>query len=363
LAQIACLSAGVPSTAVYLVSPARMARMPASLMLSGVSKSGSPAPRPMTSRPAALSSRAFWVTAMVGDGLMRDRRWAMKDMAGLPRKVCEKAARPYPQAGGRASRSRFPQRSGGRGAGPAAILPVYPGSGVSVSPMVPVEELADLAFTLALGALFALGLMLYAMAHDLRPTKAAKDSGDASRRKLRRTLDALDHPSHHDVRIVDQQGRIVRVEHLVCLPASVVLVGLAAKEAQGELVGSEYHRHWRISRGGRTTTCVNPLLELEPLARAFRRRFPLVRIRAVVVFPDGISFPEGPPRGAVRVSEFDRRINEMLKVDGIRSRAVAAAWPQIDALVASSRARIDRARKTGRISGRARAAAAQAGRR
>ena len=41
-------------------------------MLSGVSKSGSPAPRPMTSRPAAFSSRALSVTAMVADGLMRD---------------------------------------------------------------------------------------------------------------------------------------------------------------------------------------------------------------------------------------------------------------------------------------------------
>src|SRR6185437_7888714 len=50
------------------------------MMCIGVSKSGSPAPRPMTSRPAALSSAALVVTAMVGDGLMRDRRWARKDM-------------------------------------------------------------------------------------------------------------------------------------------------------------------------------------------------------------------------------------------------------------------------------------------
>src|SRR6267142_706054 len=41
------------------------------LMLAGVSKSGSPAPRPMTLRPAALSSRALSVTAMVADGFTR----------------------------------------------------------------------------------------------------------------------------------------------------------------------------------------------------------------------------------------------------------------------------------------------------
>src|ERR1700722_13415734 len=61
----------MPSTAVYLVLPASMARMAASLILAGVSKSGSPAPRPMTLRPAALSTRALSVTAMVADGFTR----------------------------------------------------------------------------------------------------------------------------------------------------------------------------------------------------------------------------------------------------------------------------------------------------
>ena len=67
---IAFLSAGVPSTAVYFVSPDFIAFIAALLMLSGVSKSGSPAPKPITSFPAALSSLAFWVTAIVGEGLI-----------------------------------------------------------------------------------------------------------------------------------------------------------------------------------------------------------------------------------------------------------------------------------------------------
>src|SRR5258705_333620 len=48
----------MPSTLVYLDDrPSRIALMAASLMFSGVSKSGSPAPRPMTSRPASLPTR------------------------------------------------------------------------------------------------------------------------------------------------------------------------------------------------------------------------------------------------------------------------------------------------------------------
>src|SRR5665647_2733014 len=69
--MIASFSSGMPPTSVYLVLPASMAWIAASLMLAGVSKSGSPAPRPMTLRPAALSARALSVTAMVADGFTR----------------------------------------------------------------------------------------------------------------------------------------------------------------------------------------------------------------------------------------------------------------------------------------------------
>src|SRR5258705_357376 len=51
----------MPSTLVYLVLPSRMALIAASLMLSGVSKSGSPAARPMMSRPAAFGREGMSV--------------------------------------------------------------------------------------------------------------------------------------------------------------------------------------------------------------------------------------------------------------------------------------------------------------
>ena len=81
LSATARRSAGVPATSVYFVSPASMARIAASLMLRGVSKSGSPADSPITSRPAAFSARALVVIAIVWLGLMRSRRAAMRLMA------------------------------------------------------------------------------------------------------------------------------------------------------------------------------------------------------------------------------------------------------------------------------------------
>src|SRR5215472_7526158 len=63
-------SGRMPSVAVYFVAPESIAFCAARRMNSGVSKSGSPAPRSSTSRPAAFSARARLATASVADSLM-----------------------------------------------------------------------------------------------------------------------------------------------------------------------------------------------------------------------------------------------------------------------------------------------------
>src|SRR4030088_3309232 len=71
---------GIPDTGVYLVSPRSIAAIAAFLMLSGVSKSGSPVDSETISRPAFLRSRAFCVTAIVAEGFTRKRASARKDI-------------------------------------------------------------------------------------------------------------------------------------------------------------------------------------------------------------------------------------------------------------------------------------------
>ena len=58
----------MPATGVYRVMPASMANFPASLMYSGVQKSGSPALKPMTSMPSCLSFLALASIARVTEG-------------------------------------------------------------------------------------------------------------------------------------------------------------------------------------------------------------------------------------------------------------------------------------------------------
>ena len=73
----------MPSTGGYLVSPRLMASIAACLMLSGVSKSGSPTEREITSRPLALRSRAFCVITIVAEGFTRERTSARNAIGGL----------------------------------------------------------------------------------------------------------------------------------------------------------------------------------------------------------------------------------------------------------------------------------------
>jgi hypothetical protein len=195
-------------------------------------------------------------------------------------------------------------------------------------------------------AFIVVGLgMLYAF----RPPPPPKVRGE--RVNLRKIVDNLNQPCLHDVRIIDQQGRIVCIDHILRLPASVVLIGTVAATAKGEVTGNEYTRTWKITHRGSSTSFVNPLLELQPLNAAFKRRFPILRVRGIVVFPDTVTFAGETPKGAIRASDFQAWVDEVMKMDGTISSATEQAWPAITSMVASSQARIEQARARGLIGG------------
>jgi hypothetical protein len=70
-AAIARFRSSVPELVVYFVKCASMAALAASEMCAGVGKSGSPAPKSITSTPCALSLIASAATFIVGDTPMR----------------------------------------------------------------------------------------------------------------------------------------------------------------------------------------------------------------------------------------------------------------------------------------------------
>ena len=71
----------IGATGVYLVQSVSMARWAAALMLAGVEKSGSPAPKSRTATPSRRRRSTVAVTFIVGDEAMRDVRlasWVMR---------------------------------------------------------------------------------------------------------------------------------------------------------------------------------------------------------------------------------------------------------------------------------------------
>src|ERR1700756_294994 len=69
LSAIAWRSSGMPELGVYLVKPASRDAIAAALMCSGVSKSGSPAPKPQTSIPSDFIAFALLSMESVRDGV------------------------------------------------------------------------------------------------------------------------------------------------------------------------------------------------------------------------------------------------------------------------------------------------------
>src|ERR1700760_3340254 len=76
-------SSGVPLLGVYFVKPVSMAAWAAALMCSGVSKSGSPAPKPQTSMPSAFMALAFESMLRVSEGVRIVARLASSMTGGF----------------------------------------------------------------------------------------------------------------------------------------------------------------------------------------------------------------------------------------------------------------------------------------
>src|SRR5437867_2143376 len=92
---IASFNGSMPDDAVYFVNPLARLCAAACLICSGVSKSGSPAPKRTRSRPAACRAFAFAVMARVGDGAVfraRDEMWIM-DVACVVRQRLQQSRR------------------------------------------------------------------------------------------------------------------------------------------------------------------------------------------------------------------------------------------------------------------------------
>src|ERR1700761_5827770 len=85
LSATAWRSSGMPELGVYLVKPASRDAIAAALMCSGVSKSGSPAPKPQTSIPSDFIALALLSIERVREGVKLEalEESCIKTVSGL----------------------------------------------------------------------------------------------------------------------------------------------------------------------------------------------------------------------------------------------------------------------------------------
>lgn len=150
---------------------------------------------------------------------------------------------------------------------------------------------------------------------------------DADLYKRRIALDELPYEAIHDVRIRDGHGKVLKVDHVLRLPASVLLVNSAPYDVAGPVKAGAGAGVWRyVAPGGKVGSFPNPVVKLHPLIQAIRGRFPLVRIRVLTVFPRSAELGALPPRGTCIMDDFAKAIRDMAAEDGAASPALDAAW-------------------------------------
>src|SRR4051812_21440050 len=182
--------------------------------------------------------------------------------------------------------------------------------------------------------LAALAIVLAAAIYVLATVRRPKRTSQRSRRPearldLKTPIDMLGYPALHDVVLPEAHGGTVRIEHMIRLPSSILIVSTTSATLSGEIKGHEASQTWTIRTGDVAAPCHNPLSDLKPLVSAFRRRFPLLRVRGLIIFPDAVSFPDDAPSGALCQSELGAELEEMLKLEGVASPTTEQAWNQI----------------------------------
>lgn len=185
---------------------------------------------------------------------------------------------------------------------------------------------------LAVAGLVVLTLLAMVL---LRPRRRPNDA--ARLPNIRIALEGMGLQMMNDVRIANSgggsNGGVIHIHHLVRLPASIVIVAFAPPELSGPVRGSTRLPVWQVGDGPEMRSLSNPMLALKPLLVAFRNRFPLVRIRGLVVFSNTVSFPVGTPSGCVRAADAPDAIQRMIDQDGTPSASAEAAWTALAKMI------------------------------
>lgn len=184
------------------------------------------------------------------------------------------------------------------------------------------------AVLIGTGAVIVIILMLtilWAMRPKTRKITPKQYNAELFKRRL--ALDELGYEILHNIKVKDAKGRIVAVDNVIRLPASLLLVTSAPVEAAGKVRAHPTAGEWKyVTPDNRIGTFLNPVLQLHPLISAIRARFPLVRVRVLAVFPNTADFDGKNPKSCCRSDELVEYVRAYIREEGAPSQTIEAAW-------------------------------------
>jgi len=186
------------------------------------------------------------------------------------------------------------------------------------------DELVMIGAASVVLVVLVLALVL-SMRPKTKPLTPRQYSAELFKRRL--ALEELGMEAVHSIRVKDAKGKPLAIDHMIRLPASVLLITSAPADIAGAVKATANAGAWRYARAdGSVASFLNPVLQLQPVVQAIRSRFPLVRIRVMTVFPRTARFQGPPPRGCCLADDVVDLVRHMAQDDGPASPVLDKAW-------------------------------------
>lgn len=188
-----------------------------------------------------------------------------------------------------------------------------------------IVDLVSIGTATAVVVVLVVSLALALRPHRRRPLSERQYNAELFKRRM--ALEELSYPLLNEVRIRAGKGKVLKLDQVIRLPSSVLLVTSAPSDVAGQVMVNSRAGQWRYINGqGTVGTMPNPVVSLRPLIHAIRSRFPLVRIRLLTVFPQTADFRGRPPRGCCHADGVVAAVRAMAADDGPASEAMEEAW-------------------------------------
>jgi hypothetical protein len=117
---------------------------------------------------------------------------------------------------------------------------------------------------------------------------------------LRRLCSDLEMRGLENVKVPGRR-RLPRIEYVLRLPCSFVVIVFGPRDAHGDLQIRESGQVWGWHAFGREHMQLDPSKKMRVLAKALEHAHPFVKVRSYYVMPSTVTMPQkGVPRGVIR---------------------------------------------------------------